>query len=153
MPTIYLTNVSKVSQHGPGRRLSAMAIPVVSAHHGEGKVPSAMPQPDTLRAVQKGWITADEYRDRCTHRFAAFANVGRYAPGALLVVIPASKSADGRAHDTPVTDGDTLFCSCACPDSPRRKYPFCHLELLAPFLAAAGWTVVLYGQPFTLASE
>ena len=148
MPTLYLTNVSKRSQHGPGRRLSAMALPKVPSHHGDGKVPNAMPNADALRAVQKEWITEDEYRDRCVNRFGVFASIGRYAPGNLRAVIPASKSADGRAYDSPVADSDTLFCSCACPDSPLRKHSFCHLELLAPFLVAAGWDVVLYGKPF-----
>jgi hypothetical protein len=42
-----------------------------------------------------------------------------------------------------------LRAHLADPDSPKRTHP-CHLEWLAPFLASAGWSVVLYGEPQSL---
>jgi len=49
-------------------------------------------------------------------------------------------------------DGDTLFCACAAPDSPRRKHP-CHVEILAPYLVRAGWDAVIWGRRLTLRIE
>jgi hypothetical protein len=109
----------------------------------------AAPLEADLHAVRGEEITADEYRALCIERFEVFDESESYAPGKLRGVIPAKKSPDGRHHNVPVMDGDTLFCACARPDSPKRTHP-CHLEWLAPFLASAGWSVVLYGEPQSL---
>lgn len=114
---------------------------------GDGRVAKAAPAQADLHAVQAGEISLDDYRALCVDRFEVFAESGSYAPGTLRAVVPAAKTLDARAACRAVGDGDTLFCACPRPDRPRR-YPFCHLELLAPFLAAAGWTVMLYGAPF-----
>ena len=151
MPTIYLTNFASRAQHGPGHRWCAMALPR-RWEHGDGRVAKAAPALADLEAIRCGEITPDDYRALCVDRFGVFAESGSYAVGKLSAVVPAAKTADARPACRAVGDGDTLFCACARPDSSRRSHP-CHLELLAPFLSAAGWTVVLYGQPFTLASE
>jgi hypothetical protein len=145
-PTIYLTNASSKRQHGPGRRWCAMAAPG-QHHHGDGRVIKAAPLEADLRSVLGGEITSDEYRALCVERFEVFAESGSYAPGKLRGVMSAAKSPDGRPTAQLVMDGDTLFCACPRPDRPRR-FPFCHIEVLAPFLVAAGWAVVLYGVPF-----
>ena len=146
MPTLHLTNLASRAQHGPGRLWCAMALPR-RWEHGDGRVAKAAPAEADLRAVRAAEISPDDYRALCVDRFGVFAESGSYAPGKLRGVIPAAKTADSRPACRAVGDGDTLFCACPRPDRPRR-YPFCHLELLAPFLHAAGWIVVLYGAPF-----
>lgn len=146
MPTLHLTNFASRAQHGPGHLWCAMALPG-PRFRGDGRVAKAAPAQADLHAVQAGEISLDDYRALCVDRFEVFAESGSYAPGTLRAVVPAAKTLDARAACRAVGDGDTLFCACPRPDRPRR-YPFCHLELLAPFLAAAGWTVMLYGAPF-----
>ena len=140
------THRTSRAQHGPGHLWCAMALPR-QWEHGDGRVAKAAPALADLEAIKRGEISPDDYRVLCVDRFAVFAESGSYAVGKLRAVVPAAKTADARAACRAVGDGDTLFCACPRPDRPRR-YPFCHLELLAPFLAAAGWTVVLYGKPF-----
>ena len=146
-PTLYLAGLQARTLHGPGRKLCAMALPR-RWEHGDGRVSVAAPFEDDLRAVQAtGNLAA--YRAACERRWSAFAEMGRYDPGVLYLVSVASGEEDGRAHTRPVADGDTLFCACAAPDSPRRTHP-CHLEILAPFLVRAGSDVVLWGRRMTL---
>lgn len=147
-PTLYLTNYSSLAQHGPGRKLCAMAAP---RHHelGQGKVAEAAPDLTDLHAVRAGLMSIEDYRAACTVRFAFFVSLGRYRPDTLACVTRAHLEQDVRPHNRPVEDGDTLFCACARPDSPRRTHP-CHLEWLAPVLVRAGWDVVLYGRRLTM---
>lgn len=143
MPTLHLTNLASRTQHGPGRRLCAMARPR-QWEHGDGKIMVAMPMGYDLDAIHKGEIDLDTYRERCVAAFTyRHVEQDRFTPGRLRAVVPHE---DGRHHNVPVVDGDTLFCACARPGSPKRTHP-CHLEWLAPFLAAVGWSVVLYGAP------
>jgi len=109
--------------------------------HGDGRCIVAAPFGDDLLAVMGEDITMAEYQARCERRFADFADLGRYRPDCKSVVTHAG---DRPSRGT-LQDGDTLLCACARPDSPKRTHP-CHLEWLAPFLKAAGWAVVLYGE-------
>jgi len=146
-PTLYLAGLQARTLHGPGRKLCAMALPR-RWEHGDGRVAVAAPFEGDLRAVQStGDLAA--YRAACERRWLTFAELGRFKPGVLCLVSAASSEEDGRAHARPVADGDTLFCACAFPDSPRRKHP-CHLEIFAPFLVRAGLDVVLWGRRLTL---
>lgn len=145
MPTLHLTNFASRAQHGPGHLWCAMALPR-QWEHGDGRVAKAAPALADLEAIKRGEISPDDYRVLCVDRFAVFAESGSYAVGKLRAVVPAAKTADARAACRAVGDGDTLFCACPRPDRPRR-YPFCHLELLAPFLAAAGYLMGSEGQP------
>jgi hypothetical protein len=139
-PTLHLTNLASRGQHGPGAKLCAMANPPWWAR-GDGKVGVAAPFLDDLLDVQARRIGIEEYAERCRLRWLYLDGLGRFAPGALVSV----RREDKRAVAVPVADGDTLFCACARPDSPKRTHP-CHIEWLAPFLVRAGWRVVLYGE-------
>ena len=143
VPTLYLAGLQARKFHGPGRKLCAMVLPR-RWEHGDGRVAIAAPSEADLRAVRVIWDLA-AYRAACERWWGVFASLHRYDPGVLSLVSVASNEADGRARARPVADGDTLFCGCAAPDSPRRKHP-CHICILAPFLARAGWRVVLWGR-------
>ncbi len=142
-PTLYLTNWSSRTMHGPGRQIAAMAVPPKWA---DVAVPELAADAEDLWKIQGaherftlGKITAEQwnvclrwYRARCESKWTA----------AGLKSISTA--------DLGLTDGDTLCCTCARPDSPKREHP-CHLELLAPFLVMAGWDVVLHGRRLTSA--
>lgn len=138
-PTLHLTNWSSRAQHGPGRKLCAMASPR-TWEHGEGRVRDATPRLTVLLDWQQGRISLADYRELAEARFRVCFVSGTLLPGALAWYA-------GKCCWV-VSDGDTLLCSCPRPDSPRRTHE-CHLEWLAPFLARAGWRVILYGQEVT----
>lgn len=46
-----------------------------------------------------------------------------------------------------VRDGDTLCCACSVAESRAGR---CHRSWAAPFLARAGWNVILDGVPFVV---
>jgi len=140
-PSLYLAGFQARTFHGPGRKLCAMALPR-RWEHGDGRVAVAAPFEDDLRAVQAtGDLAA--YRAACERRWQTFAELGRFERDRFRCVVHADPGP--RPTQSPVVDGDTLFCACAAPDSPRWKHP-CHLEILAPFLVRAGWDVVLWGR-------
>lgn len=140
-PTLYLTNWSSRSLHGPGRKLCAMAAPR-RWERGYGGIYCCSPTMKALREVQRTWDLA-EYRFACESWFRSFRGEDdRMRPGELVCFYW------GREGTGPVNDGDSLLCACARPGSPKRTHP-CHLELLTPFLVRAGWDVVLHGRRVT----
>lgn len=158
-PTLYLTNLSSKKHHGPGRVVCAMANPA-KHHRSDGRCLACAPFADDLTAVRGALAGPD---DKGQHRAAlaayrgAFeagcddrAVVGRFAPGALSFVTWGNSG--NRASSQHVTDGDTLFCACARPGSPKRRTP-CHIELLVPYLVRAGWDVRLDGDRVTMDAE
>jgi hypothetical protein len=146
-PTLYLTNWSSRKLHGPGRKLCAMARPR-HFERGDGRLDQCAPKAEWLRAVQNDRLSLGRYRKLCEEWFGTFRLLGSYNPGALSFKTPTVNPTGMR----PVEDGDTLYCACARPDSPKRTHP-CHLELLAPFLVRAGWDVVLHGRWLSSAGE
>ena len=77
---------------------------------------------------------SSDYRAMLERRW--LAERPRYAPGAL-------RYESWRGLDLPVPDGAWLVCTC-----PRGHT--CHRRWLAPHLAAAGWTVLLDGEPVAI---
>lgn len=151
-PTLYPSNWSSAKapgQHGPGRRLCAMAAPR-QWEHGDGRVDRCAPTLSALRLVQATGDLAG-YRAILDDRWTSLAEYLR--PGALLIDDQGGDwEGVGPAPARLVRDGDTLLCACARPDSKARVHP-CHLELLAPHLVRAGWDVVLWGQRMWLQPE
>ena len=134
-PRLYLGNPA-ARYRGPGLSYAAMAAPRAWER---GRVcPDGAPDVGALRLVQQGRLTIAEYGRLCGALFAQRRQQGRLSPGALCGVVSGSQ--------VRLTSGDTLTCGCAAPGSPRRVHP-CHLEVLAPELAAAGWEVVIWGEP------
>lgn len=147
-PTLHLTNWASRSQHGPGRRLCAMARPR-SWEHGDGMVPMLAPHMLDLDAWRAGRLTLAEYRERYLWRLDDMQEGCLLGPGALaLALVDDDYEGVGHHPAREVRDGDSLLCSCPRPDSPRRTHP-CHLEWLAPYLVRAGWRVILYGEEVT----
>lgn len=139
-PTLHLTNWSSRAQHGPGRRLCAMARPRWW-EHGDGWVLSVAPSELDLADWQAGRLSLDEYRVRYEELIADAADI--LPPGRLCFARPPAR------RGQPVQDGDTLLCACPRPDSPRYVRS-CHLSWLAPYLVRAAWRVVLYGEEVML---
>lgn len=139
-PTLYLTNSSSRNQHGPGDIWAAMAMPPAHIReHTCGQV-GCHAAARHVYAVREGLMSPAAYRQSCVTAAAA-----QDLRPAYLV---------GRPWGRPLTlihPGDTLVCTCARPDTGRRpaEQPWCHLEVWAPWLAAAGWEVCLYGRWLT----
>lgn len=130
-PSIYLSNWSSPTHHGPGRKLSGMALPR-AWERGDGRVRMVAPDPDLLRAVKAGTLPIRDYLRAYEKRIAPLD----LHPEKLVLE-------DG----SPVLDGDSVLCACAArrPDPLATRHP-CHLEVLAPRLATSGWRVVLYRE-------
>ncbi|MFH1570992.1 MAG: hypothetical protein ABIL09_23570 [Gemmatimonadota bacterium] len=144
MPRIlHVTNWGSRAQHGPGRRLCAMARPR-AWEHGDGTCNVARPPESAFLAWRNGQ-DLDAYRARVLEWWSGLEEAGKFEPGRLRCILPRP---DGRHDNVAVADGDTLLCACPRPDSPRRTHP-CHLEWLAPYLVRAGWGVILYGSEVT----
>lgn len=118
-PTVYLTNWSSKGMHGPGRRLSIMAMPR-AWEHGDGTCHALVPPAAWVRAAKAGTMAVEEYRARYMARLAADVSV---APDDLR-------------------DGDTLLCACSREAARRGE---CHRAWAAEHLARVGWRVVLDG--------
>lgn len=137
-PSIYLANWGRPDLHGPGRQLSAMVFPR-EWERGQGRVPAAAPLPGKLLEVKAGRISIFDY----LADFELEVTRRDLRPGCLLVT-------DGGR----VTDGDSLLCSCSARSPSKQLGLFglppardpCHLEVLAPAFALAGWRVILYGE-------
>lgn len=153
-PTIYLSNWSsrrRPGHHGPGRKLSGMALPR-PWELGDGRCDVVAPDPDLLRRVKAGAMQADDYFRAYQERMAARAD--RLRHGMLDFVVTGS---DRRVL---VDDGDSILCACAAPSTSivgsllgmegRNR---CHVEFLGPALIRAGWAVVLYGLDLHLGSD
>jgi len=155
-PTLYLSNFAShrtPGMHGPGHVYTIMARPR-RWEHGDGRVtvllPPAAEIPRLVRLVQErrggGWVGAPslddvgatafrelpEYRAACEDYWSAYAVL--LPPGAL--------SARTECRIVPVADGDTLCCACSVAEARAGRG---HRAWAAPFLARAGWRVVLDG--------
>ena len=139
IPTLYLTNWSSSKQHGPGLKLCAMASPR-TWERGEGFVAHARPSYPHLKALKRHELEFGAYKDLTTATFEQREKL--LGPGDLVW------TAYELGKHGLIKDGDTLLCSCARPNSPRRKHE-CHLEWLAPCLVRAGWRVILYGEEYS----
>lgn len=141
--TLYLTNAASVKAPGHAGRTDRVWL-AMAAPQGWmrclslGTCPAGAPRLDWLRAVQSGARDPEDYLRDCAELFSDRAEDGLLAPGLLTGALWSGCA-------SLVRDGDTLVCTCARPDSPRRTHR-CHLEELAPALVAAGWRVVLYGR-------
>lgn len=138
MPTLYVTNHSSRTLHGPGRRLTIMAAPR-AWEHGDGRVSSLVPALSDLREVQRGQLGFDAYRQR----FMAEVELSHLRPGTLWID-QGGEEWDGL-HPRPnryVQDGDTLCCACSREAAGRGE---CHRVWAAELLRQAGWRVVLDG--------
>ncbi len=147
-PSIFLSNWSShstVGHHGPGRKLSGMALPR-SWEHGDGEVKDVAPDPELLRAVQDGQLSI---RDYLLAYEARLAQVDLRHPHLRATLTSGWLPLFVR-------DGDSILCACAARKfdplailfglQDHSRHP-CHLEVLAPAMALAGWRVVLYGVP------
>ena len=130
--TIHLTNASSRKLHH-GSVYNIMAMPR-GWEHFNGNVPAITPTMSWLAAVRRHACTVERYREKCEQKFADSLQSGILAPGRLLV----------RSFACPVLvrDGDTLVCACSREAAARGD---CHRAWAAPFLARAGWRVVLDG--------
>ncbi len=154
-PTIHLTNASSKKHHGPGRLICAMANPA-KHHRGDGRCLACAPFGDDLAWVLEVLAGPDDagqhravlaaYRGAFEGRCNSRAALGRFAPGSLSFVT--WRGPDARPSEEKVADGDTLFCACARPGTPKRRTP-CHVEILVPYLVRAGWDVRLDGRLVT----
>lgn len=140
-PTLHLTNWASLAQHGPRRRICAMARPRYW-EVGSGTATLAHASLPVFDAFRRGDLTVAEYRERLEEAWDHINVAGLLEPGVFKYVDLFNSR---RRHL--VAHGDTLLCACPRPDSPRRRHP-CHLEWLAPHLVRAGWRVVLYAQEF-----
>lgn len=135
-PTLHLTNWSSRGLHGPGRKLTIMALPR-RWEHGDGSVSALLPNPDDLRAVKSGTLPIAEYRRRFEAHMEACSRAGSLGPRGLLFEVPPFDDVP-----VPVRDGDTLCCACSREAAARGE---CHRVWAAEALARAGWRVVLDG--------
>jgi hypothetical protein len=97
---------------------------------GEGRVLDLTPVASNLIDLQAGQISNDEYRSRFTTLLEPFALV----PGQLKAYTSYGIGL--------VENGDTLCCACSRADAAAGQ---CHRAWAAPFLARAGWRVILDG--------
>lgn len=134
-PTIHLTNWSSRKLHS-GRVFTIMARPRLW-ERGLGTVLALCPVGAEVAAMRRALADREnadarrEYREMIEARWTnASAFPMALEPGRLLAF------ADGPIV---VADGDTLCCACA-------RGAECHRRWAAPFLARAGWSVVLDGE-------
>lgn len=147
-PTLHLTNFASRSQWGQFSTFTAMAAPPEHVRlHSRGRVDCHAPLED-LRAVKSGRISPDRYRAICEEIASAQLEAGVLSVKGMVPV-------NHTGGTTYMSDGNTLVCTCARPDTGRRPdwQPFCHLEVWAPYLVEAGWDVVLYGRRLTVSAS
>ncbi len=151
-PTIYLSNWGSwrtPSQHGPGRKLCAMAEP--RDHElGDGTVPSVHPDLGNLVQVRARKMSWREYLVYTHVKLSRACRHGDLVPGTLAVLDSVALHRELlevplAGPDGLVQDGDTLLCACPRRGSTNWERP-CHLEVAALYLARSGWSVVLYGR-------
>lgn len=126
---------------GPGRPLTIMALPR-SWEAGEGSVTALVPSGDVARMMRAalyarknplftGREPLDRYRRVYVAALQGMLDAGKLSPGKLM--------ARNGLYRFKVEDGDTLMCACSPADE-------CHRQFAAPFLARAGWRVILDGK-------
>lgn len=133
-PRLYLSNWASrrtPGMHGPGVAWTIMARPR-AWEHGGGEVSAFVPPGEWVEDVKAGRLHPDNYAAWLRFRWTSGADL--HAPGALVAHV--------RGRKVLVADGDTLCCACA-------RGEFCHRQVAAPFLAGAGWEVVLDGEVFS----
>ena len=142
-PTLWISNFAShrtPGMHGPGRLYTIMVRPR-GWEHGAGRVSAFVPpDPDELVrviAARRQGLTdlVGAYREGVIRAWALNYEDYGHAPGELLAYC-----ADGV--EAPVLDGDTLCCACSVAEARAGR---CHRAWAAPFLARAGWRVVLDG--------
>jgi hypothetical protein len=145
-PTLYLSNWSSsrsVGLHGPGRKLTIMAKPR-AWEHGEGRVPLLTPSGTVLPLLQAALADRTDAAAMAAYRSAFEAVLG----GAERLLRPrrllahAGPGGMGGGLTSEVCDGDTLCCACSRAEAAAGR---CHRAWVAPFLARAGWRVLLDG--------
>lgn len=157
-PTLWVSNWGSwrtPGQHGPGRRLCAMARPR-PWEFGAGTMPALAPSAELLQQCQRNQISPRQYLVAYVADLAELGRDGALQPGALRVV-DSTWWHRGRQMRDPegnrwAEDGDTALCACARAGSKARRHP-CHLELAADALVRAGWDVVVYGRRITMATS
>ena len=134
---LYLDSLRSIRRRSlPGRLLSGMALGRFRAI-GAGYVPAVLPLAGDVNAVMRGRISARTYRTRLEARYQWWGQE---------MSRPAVISAVDNALLGTVQNGDTIVCACPRRGDPARRHPFCHLEVVAPYLMTPGVTLVLYGQ-------
>ena len=137
---LHLDSLRSISRETlPGRLLSGMCLGKWR-DIGDGFVPVVLPSTADLRAVLSRRMTHEEYKRRLIRTYV------KHGPEEMIRPVVLSKD---WAMLGMVQDGDTIVCACPRP-GPKRKHPFCHLEVVTPFLvsAAYGVDVTLYGRLF-----
>ena len=141
-PTVYLTNWSSRTRHGPGRKWTIMARPR-AWERGEGVVDDFVPPVGLLLDVKAGRVTEGFYFLELRRLWAR--EVREYGPDAYtpshLLARLYRPSPEGYTV-AGVADGDSLLCACAVGKP-------CHRREMVPFLLRAGWRVVLDGEPLS----
>lgn len=138
-PIIHLASWNRPQDHGPGRKLSIMALP--KAHErGDGRVWAFTPSAASLQAVQAGRMSRGALKRSLLEQWAEWKHRPRAAEGFHILANP---HRPGFLRSTveeapPVRTGDTLLCAC--------DVRWCHRRLVAPVLHEAGWSVVLDGE-------
>lgn len=136
-PTIYITNFSAKSLHGPGAVWSIMALPAWY-HEGAGRVATLMPQISDLQDCKEGRISFEMYRSSFVHELTRLP-AGSLRPGKLNACEPRTWQLI-RA----VADGDTLACACKLEAAAAGR---CHRVWAAEALHTSGlWRVILDGR-------
>ena len=136
-PTLWVTNWSSKALHGPGRKLTIMALPR-EWEHGDGVVRAFRPEIADLRAIQAGNIDVGEYRRRFEAGIAEYWSHS-IAPNGLTAF---HADREPLRRLSMVRDGDTLLCACSRKAAARGE---CHRVWAAKALVRAGWRVVLDG--------
>lgn len=145
-PTLYLSNWSShrmPGMHGPGRKLSIMArTPFVPDGIVGNLRPSTRQELADLstlvdcrrRKVDPPSEVMPRYRGALEARWTGYD----LSPLRLAAVV----LVDDQTYVNPVRNGDTLCCACSVAESRAGR---CHRAWAAPFLARAGWRVILDG--------
>lgn len=136
LPRLHITNYSSLKLYGPGRWLSIQAIPPDwTAPYTDGNVPFLIPIRADLVARHAGEMSHEDYKATLTKRWEARQDLLR--PGTLMAQVGFCLIA--------VEEGDTLLCTCSRDKARQGR---CHRAWMAPYLAAAGWEVILDGDVF-----
>lgn len=149
-PTLYLAgwNSRATGHHGPGPKLSIMVWPGKYVRP-DGHVFLLIPTMDQeiadlatlIRARRAKAPTPPDvlarYRGSLEARWAQYLDAGILAPWRFTFV-----RRRGDALAIPVPDGASLLCGCSANHAAIGE---CHRAWATPFLARAGWRVVLDG--------
>ena len=144
--SLYLSNWAShrtPGMHGPGYApLTIMARPR-HFERGAGRVMALIPTEREIPLLMAALANRDD--EAAVHAYRA-ALEARWATMALA---PGMLMSRQRNDSVPraVLSGMTLCCACSRAEAAAGR---CHRAWAAPFLARAGWTVVLDGAPYTV---